>query len=337
MTRISEGPLTYLELYSKCKASINISWKQPTSHPWYLTQCFGASISFKGDRRGQTTFARLCTGHLKSLTFSHGVKTFSTCTKCNDADATLQHLLDCVALNQFSVQYHLQSSSLQYPHTSAFGAATAGNSSGTRFLPVARQLGRSDCVVRRCWDQCIREMSFTRRPGSRLSRQTSRLEDRNIVRNALVQPTASSAAIQEQVAPSLGAPVSSQTIRRPIDASVFKWFRAVGNWTAAEWNQVVFRDESRFNFSSDDNRVRVWRPRGERLNPAFALQRHTAPTAGVMVWGVIAYNTRSPLVLFRGTMTTQRYVNDILQTLMQRLPIAIFQQDNARPHTAKVS
>ncbi|GFU50983.1 uncharacterized protein TNCV_4461761 [Trichonephila clavipes] len=31
---------------------------------------------------------------------------------------------------------------------------------------VARQLGCSDCVVRRCWDQWIREMSFTRRPGS---------------------------------------------------------------------------------------------------------------------------------------------------------------------------
>ncbi|GFX88407.1 uncharacterized protein TNCV_2278751 [Trichonephila clavipes] len=42
--------------------------------------------------------------------------------------------------------------------------------------------------------------------------------------------------------------------------------------------------EYRFNLSSDDNRVGVWRPRGERLNPAFALQRHTTPTAGVMVW-----------------------------------------------------
>ncbi|GFS85991.1 uncharacterized protein TNCV_1219831 [Trichonephila clavipes] len=30
---------------------------------------------------------------------------------------------------------------------------------------VARQLGCSDCVVRRCWDQWIREMSFTRRLG----------------------------------------------------------------------------------------------------------------------------------------------------------------------------
>ncbi|GFY08210.1 transposable element Tcb1 transposase [Trichonephila clavipes] len=40
-------------------------------------------------------------------------------------------------------------------------------------------------------------------------------------------------------------------------------------------------------------------------------------------------------------MTTQRYVHDILQAhvlpLMQRLPGAIFQQDNTRSHTAKVS
>ncbi|GFX81387.1 uncharacterized protein TNCV_142371 [Trichonephila clavipes] len=40
-------------------------------------------------------------------------------------------------------------------------------------------------------------------------------------------------------------------------------------------------------------------------------------------------------------MTTQRYVHDILQphvlSLMQRLPGAIFQQDNARPHQARVS
>ncbi|GFX04163.1 hypothetical protein TNCV_3973121 [Trichonephila clavipes] len=34
--------------------------------------------------------------------------------------------------------------------------------------------------------------------------------------------------------------------------------------------------------ASDDNRVRERRPRGEYLNPAFASQRHTAPTAGVM-------------------------------------------------------
>ncbi|GFV49332.1 HTH_Tnp_Tc3_2 domain-containing protein [Trichonephila clavipes] len=57
-------------------------------------------------------------------------------------------------------------------------------------------------------------MSFTRRPGSERPRQRSRLEDRHIVRNARVQPTASSAAIHALIAPSLRAPVSSQTIRK---------------------------------------------------------------------------------------------------------------------------
>ncbi|GFS63192.1 transposable element Tcb2 transposase [Trichonephila clavipes] len=40
-------------------------------------------------------------------------------------------------------------------------------------------------------------------------------------------------------------------------------------------------------------------------------------------------------------MTAQRYVHDILQThvlpLMERLPGALFQQDNAQPYTARVS
>ncbi|GFV40631.1 transposable element Tcb1 transposase [Trichonephila clavipes] len=88
---------------------------------------------------------------------------------------------------------------------------------------------------------------------------------------------------------------------------------ARGNWTSAEWNQVVFSYESRFNLNRDDNRVHVWRPRVERLNSAFALQRHTAPAAGVMVWGTIAHNTRSPLLLILGTMTAHCYVHDILQ------------------------
>ncbi|GFV76934.1 transposable element Tcb1 transposase [Trichonephila clavipes] len=43
----------------------------------------------------------------------------------------------------------------------------------------------------------------------------------------------------------------------------------------------------------------------------------------------------------RGTMTAQRYIHDVPQPhvlpLMQRFPGAIFQQDNAQPHMARVS
>ncbi|GFV81791.1 transposable element Tcb2 transposase [Trichonephila clavipes] len=120
-----------------------------------------------------------------------------------------------------------------------------------------------------------------------------------------------------------------------------EWCHAGGNWTETEWNQIVFSDESRFNLSSDGNRVRVARTRGEHLNIAFPLQRLTALTAGLMVWGTIAYNTRSLLVLIRGTMTAQLYVHEILQPhvlqLIRWLPGAVFQQNNVRPHKARVS
>ncbi|GFX40106.1 transposable element Tcb2 transposase [Trichonephila clavipes] len=175
-------------------------------------------------------------------------------------------------------------------------------------------------------------MSFTERPNSERPRQTSRREDRHIIRNVHVQPTVSSVAIQAQVAPSLEAPVSYRTKRKrlaerylgyryqlralhltPIHLHLYlEWCHARGNWTAAESNQIVLSDESRFNLR-----------------------------AGVMVCGDIAYNTRSPPVLIRSTMTAQQYVHDILQPhvlpLMQQLPGAIFEQDNVRPYTARVS
>ncbi|GFU52766.1 transposable element Tcb2 transposase [Trichonephila clavipes] len=70
-------------------------------------------------------------------------------------------------------------------------------------------------------------------------------------------------------------------------------------WNVTDWQKVVFSDESRFDLGTDDNRVRVWTLVSGTI--PHTVLRHTARTAGVMVWG------------------------------------AIFQQDNARPHTARVA
>ncbi|PRD31768.1 UNVERIFIED_CONTAM: hypothetical protein NCL1_22578 [Trichonephila clavipes] len=117
-------------------------------------------------------------------------------------------------------------------------------------------------------------------------------------------------------------PVSSRTIRRclaerhlrlwcllrvlPLTPTQrhlrLEWCHARGNWFAVEWNQVVFSDESRFKLSSHDHRVRVWRPRRQRLNPSFALQPYTAPVAGVMVTRncnrTIRTSTKEEIVIF---------------------------------------
>ncbi|GFX34069.1 transposable element Tcb2 transposase [Trichonephila clavipes] len=112
-------------------------------------------------------------------------------------------------------------------------------------------------------------------------------------------------------------------------------------WNVANWQKVVFSDESLFVLGTDDNRVRVWRRPGERYNSPHTVLRHTAHTAGVMVWVVIAYDSRSTLIVMRGTLTGQRYVDDILRPhvgpFLNGFPGAIFQQDNALPHTARVA
>ncbi|GFU25521.1 DDE_3 domain-containing protein [Trichonephila clavipes] len=53
-----------------------------------------------------------------------------------------------------------------------------------------------------------------------------------------------------------------------------------------------------------------------------------------MVWRAIAYDSRSTLIMMRGTLTGERYVDDIFRPhvgpFLNGLPGAIFQQDNAR-------
>ncbi|GBN06786.1 hypothetical protein AVEN_214893-1 [Araneus ventricosus] len=87
-----------LELYSRRKALVSISWRHPPAQSWYRCEGPGAAIRFKGVRKDQTALARLSSGHLKTLRFSRDDKESNICTKCNMIEATPQHLLDCVAL-----------------------------------------------------------------------------------------------------------------------------------------------------------------------------------------------------------------------------------------------
>ena len=61
------------------------------------------------------------------------------------------------------------------------------------------------------------------------------------------------------------------------------------HWRAV-WQNVMFSDESRFNMSYNDGRIRVRRYAGERNLRACILQRQRGPTPIVMVWGAIGYN-----------------------------------------------
>ncbi|GFT63707.1 hypothetical protein TNCV_871301 [Trichonephila clavipes] len=84
-------------------------------------------------------------------------------------------------------------------------------------------------------------------------------------------------------------------------------------------------DESRFNLNTDDNRVRVRRPRGERLNPAFCFTATHCSHSWCDGMGChfLQYTVTCSIDTWHHK-AVQWYVHDILQPhvlpLMQRLP-----------------
>ncbi|GFT86163.1 HTH_Tnp_Tc3_2 domain-containing protein [Trichonephila clavipes] len=93
-------------------------------------------------------------------------------------------------------------------------------------------------------------------PTDLIYTKTSLREDRHIVRNACAQPTSSSAAIQAQVTPSLGAPVSFRTIRRRLAVPI-TW-AAFDNHPSTPPLGVVLRSRKQ-----DGSRMEL----GARANP----------------------------------------------------------------------
>ncbi|GFV59818.1 transposable element Tcb1 transposase [Trichonephila clavipes] len=65
---------------------------------------------------------------------------------------------------------------------------------------------------------------------------------------------------------------------------------------SAEWNEVVFTDESRICLQHHDGRIRVWEHRGERMLNSCVMHHHTGPASGIMVWSGIGYHSRTLLV-----------------------------------------
>lgn len=121
-----------------------------------------------------------------------------------------------------------------------------------------------------------------------------------------------------------------------------EWARRHSNWTQARWTEVLFTDESRFCLYHNDGRQRVWRRRGERHVECCVRQHDRWGGTGVMVWAGMSTNSRTPLVIIDGNLTARRYIDEVLETTYlpfrtEHPEIRILQQDNARPHTARIT
>ncbi|UYV65084.1 hypothetical protein LAZ67_3003069 [Cordylochernes scorpioides] len=250
----------------------------------------------------------------------------------------------------------------QFKQTDAFtrGMVIGLKRAGWSIRQIAADTHLDTSTVHRLWRRWLEQGNVAIYRNAGATRVTSARVDRRILRQAVAAPQATCTAILQHVQDTLDHSISTRTISRRLVANGLhscrplrrlpltppnrrqrlEWCRARSTWMT-EWHRVVFSDESRFCLSSDSRRVRVWRRRGERSNPAAIVERPTVRQRGIMVWGAIAYDSRSTLLRIQGTMTAQRYVDDVLRPVtlpyLQGVPNALYQQDNARPHTARIS
>ncbi|GFY17491.1 uncharacterized protein TNCV_3518461 [Trichonephila clavipes] len=89
----SSTVLTHSEIPSFQRNKMNLTWRNPPAHHWYAAKSPALSIQCRSSKAYQTALARFRSGHLRSMTFVQGVKSFFTCP-CSLL-ASPAHLLDC--------------------------------------------------------------------------------------------------------------------------------------------------------------------------------------------------------------------------------------------------
>ena len=124
--------------------------------------------------------------------------------------------------------------------------------------------------------------------------------------------------------------------------SRFNWCRQRIRWTQQRWRGVLFTDESRFCVEMFDRRRKVWRRRGERFQDCCVKQVSRWGGGSVMVWGGISWRHKTQLIVVDGNLTARRYIDEILEPevvpfLRNNGDVTLFQQDNARAHSARLT
>ncbi|GFW64812.1 RNase H domain-containing protein [Trichonephila clavipes] len=94
------APLTFLKIFSRTKHQNKTAWIIPPDHHWYQCSRPRGSLAHGFTRQDQTLPARFRSGHLKTMKFSEGCKSFEMCTNCSSEPASPAHILECLGFTK---------------------------------------------------------------------------------------------------------------------------------------------------------------------------------------------------------------------------------------------
>ncbi|GFX73295.1 transposable element Tcb1 transposase [Trichonephila clavipes] len=194
--------------------------------------------------------------------------------------------------------------------------------------------------------------------GGRVRSSTTPAEDRYIVLSAKRNRRTTAQQVENQFLAASGKQISRKTVarrlrggglyaRRPVvcvpltrqhRTARLQWCREHHNWTEQVWACVLFSDESKFSLSSDCRRQVIWRESGTAYRPEN-IQEKTDIRHAVSWCGRHhdQWRARALHVVANGTMTGQRYIDEVLLPHVRLFRGAVgdkfvFMDDNATCH-----
>ncbi len=120
------------------------------------------------------------------------------------------------------------------------------------------------------------------------------------------------------------------------------WVKAHLKLTVSKWKSVLWSDKSKFEIFVGNHGRCFLRAKEEGDLPA-CYQHSVQKPASLMMWGCISAYGMGSLHVLEGTMNAESYIKVLEQHMLpsrwhlfQGRP-CVFQQDNAKPHTAAIT
>ncbi|GFX49421.1 transposable element Tcb2 transposase [Trichonephila clavipes] len=181
---------------------------------------------------------------------------------------------------------------------------------GRKIRDVAREFDIAHSVVSRLWKSFKTTGMCSRRHGEvvleQVANQFLAASGKQISRKTVARRLRGGGLYARR-------PVVCVPLTRQHRTARLQWCPEHHNWTKQDWGCVLFSDESRFSLSSDCRRQLIWRESGTAYRPENIQEKVRYPTCSIMVWAGIIIIGRTRLhVVANGTMTGQRYIEEVL-------------------------